>query len=196
MLKQHLLLIMLLLLAVTLSAQDLHATPNQQSPENFTNSITNDEITVNTTSSVKILNSTVNETVSNTNSDQPINTSWTSQTLNSSQYSPNEENNSTANIQNSSIAAGDGTYNNVHGIWLSVDDVKNVKVEELITAGITDVFVKANRISNPTYQSVLTTIIGKLQGTGIRIHAWVVCFVDSDGKWVDPQGNNTYTVKV
>jgi len=193
-LKQHLLLIMLLLLAVTLSAQDLYATPNQQTSENFTNSIITNEIAENTSLSVTNPNSTVNETVSNSNSDQPIN--QRTQTLNSSQNSSNEDSNGTANIQNSSIAAGDGTYNNVHGLWLSVDDVNSVKVEELITAGITDVFVKANRISSPTYQSVLTTIIGKLKGSGIRIHAWVVCFVDNDGKWIDPQGNTTYTVKV
>ncbi|MEN6330202.1 MAG: pseudomurein-binding repeat-containing protein [Methanobacteriaceae archaeon] len=194
MLKQHLLLIMLLLLAVTLSAQDLYATPNQQTSDNYSNSIITDEIAENTSSSVTILNSTVNDTVSDSISDQPINK--TTYTLNSSQNSSNENSNLTTTIQNSSIAAGDETYKNVHGLWLSVDDVNNVKVEELITAGITDVFVKANRISNPTYQSVLTTIIGKLKGTGIRIHAWVVCFVDSDGKWVDPQGNSSYTVKV
>jgi len=185
---------MLLLLAVTLSAQDLYATPNQQTSESFPNSIITDEIAENTSISVTIQNSAVNNTVSNFNSDQPINK--TTYTLNSSQNLSNEDSNITTNIQNSSIAAGDGTYNNVHGIWLSVDDVNNVKVDELITAGITDVFVKANRLSNPTYQNVLTTIIGKLQGTGIRVHAWVVCFIDSDGNWVDPQGNSTYTVKV
>lgn len=192
--KQHLLLVMLLLLAVTLSAPDLYATPNQQTSKNISSSIITTEIAGNTSSSEKILDSTVNETVSNSNNEQPINQS--TQILNSSQNSSNEDSNGTANIQNSSIAAGDGTYNNVHGLWLSADDVNNVKVDELITAGITDVFVKANRISNPTYQSVLTTIIGKLKGTGIRIHAWVVCFVDTDGKWMDPQGNSTSTVKV
>ncbi|MEG3225581.1 MAG: hypothetical protein BME94_08785, partial [Methanobacteriales archaeon Met13] len=60
---------------------------------------------------------------------------------------------------------------------------------------ITDVFVKANRLSNPTYQSVLTTIIGKLKGTEIRVHAWVNCFRNNEGNWINPRGTN-YTVKV
>ncbi|HMK54437.1 MAG TPA: transglutaminase domain-containing protein [Methanobacteriaceae archaeon] len=191
--KQHLLLIMLLLVTVTLSAPELYATPNQQTSDNISNTTNSTEVAVNSTNTTIIQNSTVNETVSDTINNQTTNN--TTDTSNDLQKSTCDDSNQTANIQNSSSAAGDGTYNNVHGIWLSVDDVTNVNVDELVKAGITDVFVKANRITNPTYQSVLTTIIGKLQGTGIRVHAWVVCFLDTEGNWVDPQGT-TYTVKV
>jgi hypothetical protein len=92
--------------------------------------------------------------------------------------------------QNNTAAASDGIYTNVHGIWLNVDDVYSVDVDELIAAGITDVFVKANRISTPTYQTVLTIIINKLQGTDIRVHAWITCFVDAQGNWLDPQDSD------
>ena len=57
-------------------------------------------------------------------------------------------------------------------------------------SGITDVFVKANRISDPLYPSILTSIIKKLNGTGIRVHAWITCFVDQNGNWIDPKNVN------
>jgi membrane-bound lytic murein transglycosylase len=155
-----------------------YATPNQSISENFTNTTNVSEIVENTTNSTTIQNTTtavVNDTVISQQENQ------TSETSNNTLNSSSDNSNQTDTIQNNSAAASDGTYTNVHGIWLNVDDVNNVNVNELLTAGITDVFVKANRISNPTYQSVLTTIINKLQGTEIRIHAWITCFVDANG---------------
>ena len=165
-----------------------YATPNQSISENFTNTTNVSEIVENTTNSTTIQNTTtavVNDTVISQQENQ------TSDTSNNAQNSSSDNSNQTDTIQNNSAAASDGTYTNVHGIWLNVDDVNNVNVNELLTAGITDVFVKANRISNPTYQSVLTTIINKLQGTEIRIHAWITCFVDANGDWVDPKDSET-----
>ncbi len=165
-----------------------YATPNQSISENFTNTTNISEIVENTTNSTTIQNTTtavVNDTVISQQENQ------TSDTSNNTQNSSSDNSNQTDTIQNNSAAASDGTYTNVHGIWLNVDDVNNVNVNELLTAGITDVFVKANRISNPTYQSVLTTIINKLQGTEIRIHAWITCFVDANGDWVDPKDSET-----
>ena len=165
-----------------------YATPNQSISENFTNTTNVSEIVENTTNSTTIQNTTtavVNDTVISQQENQ------TSDTSNNTQNSSSDNSNQTDTIQNNSAAASDGTYTNVHGIWLNVDDVNNVNVNELLTAGITDVFVKANRISNPTYQSVLTTIINKLQGTEIRIHAWITCFVDANGDWVDPKDSET-----
>ncbi|AXV39417.1 MAG: hypothetical protein CIT02_03365 [Methanobacterium sp. BAmetb5] len=165
-----------------------YATPNQSISENFTNTTNVSEIVENTTNSTTIQNTTtavVNDTFISQQENQ------TSDTSNNTQNSSSDNSNQTDTIQNNSAAASDGTYTNVHGIWLNVDDVNNVNVNELLTAGITDVFVKANRISNPTYQSVLTTIINKLQGTEIRIHAWITCFVDANGDWVDPKDSKT-----
>ncbi|WP_276697886.1 pseudomurein-binding repeat-containing protein [Methanobacterium formicicum] len=180
---------MLLLLVASMLAPGInYATPNQSISENFTNTTNVSEIVENTTNSTTIQNTTtavVNDTVISQQENQ------TSDTSNNTQNSSSDNSNQTDTIQNNSAAASDGTYTNVHGIWLNVDDVNNVNVNELLTAGITDVFVKANRISNPTYQSVLTTIINKLQGTEIRIHAWITCFVDANGDWVDPKDSET-----
>ncbi|AUB56632.1 hypothetical protein BK007_11855 [Methanobacterium subterraneum] len=180
---------MLLLLAVVMLASSItYATPNQSDSDNFTNTTNISEIAENTTIPITIQNTTttvVNDTGTNQQENQ------TSELTNNTQNSSSQNSNQTDTIQNCTAAAADGTYNNVHGLWLNVDDVNNVDVNELISAGITDVFVKANRISYPTYQNVLTIIINKLQGTEIRIHAWITCFVDANGNWVDPKDSNT-----
>ena len=192
--KRHLLLAMLVLLCMSLlSTNCLYATtPNQQNSEMTANTITNGELTTdvqNVNNTTNIQNTTVRnlnevQAVSNTNKNQSntatVNTTNSSKNLNNSS-------NSTAKIQSATQAAGDEIYNNVHGLWLSVDDVKNVNADELKKSGITDVFVKANRISDPLYPSVLTSILKKLKGTGIRVHAWITCFVDQNGNWIDPK---------
>ena len=169
-------------------------TPNQQNSEMNSNTITLGELTagvqqdVNNTTNIQ--NTTVRnlnevQAVSDTNKNQQTTTN-TLKSINSSKNLNNSSNNS-VKIQNATQAAGDEIYNNVHGLWLSVDDVKNVNADELKNSGITDVFVKANRISDPLYPSVLKSIINKLKGTGIRVHAWITCFVDQNGNWIDPK---------
>ena len=61
-----------------------------------------------------------------------------------------------------------------------------LNIDEIEKAGITDIFIKSNLINTPTYQNVLTALSNKLQDTNIRIHAWITCFKDSNGNWVDP----------
>ncbi|WP_321421321.1 pseudomurein-binding repeat-containing protein [uncultured Methanobacterium sp.] len=175
---------LLLLVVVALVPGINYATPNQSVSDNFTNTTNISEIVENNTNSSTIQNTTT-AVVNDTGTTQQENQTTT--TSNNTHNSSSENTNQTDTIQNYTAAASDGTYNNVHALWLNVDDVNNVNVNELITAGITDVFVKANRITSPTYQTVLTTIINKLQGTGIRIHAWITCFVDANGNWVDPK---------
>ena len=87
-----------------------------------------------------------------------------------------------------SAAAGD-TYDNVHAIWIQTADVAKLDANELINMGITDVFVLCKRFSSPYYSEVLPQVLSKLQGTNIRVHAWVICFKDADGKWVDPKSS-------
>ncbi|NYB52226.1 MAG: hypothetical protein HVN35_06690 [Methanobacteriaceae archaeon] len=185
---------MLLLLGVALLAPSInYATPNQNASDNFTNTTNCSEIVKNTTNSTIIQNTTtkvVNDTETNQKENQ------TAETIKNTQNSSSDYSNGTDNIQNYTAAASDG-YQNVHGLWISADEASNVNLEEILTAGITDIFVKANRFSSPNYQSVLTSIISKFQGTGIRVHAWVTCFIDENGNWVDPLGKiYTYTVKV
>ncbi len=114
----------------------------------------------------------------NRNSDDTLTDSMSSEE--STQYSTNSE-----DLQ---AAAGE-TYINMRGIWLKAEDASTITVTELKNANITDIFVKANRISVPTYESVLESLIAKFQNSGIRIHAWITCFKDVDGNWIDPASN-------
>jgi len=97
----------------------------------------------------------------------------------------NESTNNSTDPQDLQAAAGE-TYINMRGIWLKAEDTSTITVSELKNANITDIFVKANRISIPTYQSVLKDLITKFQNSGIRIHAWITCFKDANGNWIDP----------
>lgn len=116
---------------------------------------------------------------------------------NSDQEIQNSSNNTNlTNHQNSTDAAGDEIYKNVHAIWLKAEDVNTLNMDDIKKAGITDIFIKANILTTPTYQNVLTALIDKLKNTSIRIHAWITCFKDSNGNWIDPQGKFSYTVKV
>ena len=107
------------------------------------------------------------------------------------QNSTNTVNSNTTNSSNKTIiqsmeAAGGSSYSKVKGIWLKSEDVASLNVTTLQNLGITDIFVKSNLISDPTYSSVLTAILQKLQGTDIRVHAWITCFKDANGNWIDP----------
>ena len=196
--KRLLLLAMLVLMSMTLLGTNyIYATtPNQQNSEMTANTITLGEVTADVQQDVNNTTNIQNTTVRNLNEVQAVNNTnknqSTSKTVNSTSSSNNLNNssNSTVKIQSATQAAGDEIYNNVHGLWLSVDDVKNVNASELKKSGITDVFVKANRISDPLYPSILTSIIKKLNGTGIRVHAWITCFVDQNGNWIDPKNVN------
>ena len=85
-------------------------------------------------------------------------------------------------------------YNNTHGIWIQSDDIEKINATALKEAGITDVFVKVSRVGN--YNDTLTLVKQKLSGSGIRVQAWITCFLDANGNWVDPEGHYSYTVQV
>lgn len=197
--KRHLLLVVLLLFGMVLPSTSIiyATTASQQVSENITNA---SNITENLTDlqNTSIIQSTTAGNSSNgTAVSDAVKNQYTESSTNSNTTSSNDSVNSNVSGTNqSSEAAGDESYNNVHGIWLSTYDVSKISADELIKNGITDVFVKTNRIKDPTYQSILQTILSKLSGTGIRVHAWITCFVDENGKWVDPQGTYTYQVNV
>ena len=92
-------------------------------------------------------------------------------------------------------AAGLEVYENMQGLWLNPYDVNNIDVNKLKMAGITDIFFLTKGYKN-TYFAQLQTLINKVKGSGIRVHAWITCFLDSNGKWVDPQGKYSYQVKI
>lgn len=124
----------------------------------------------------------------------------TGNTSNSSDKTENASNNTNlTNVQNSTDAAGDEIYKNVHAIWLKAEDVNALNMDDIKKAGITDIFIKANILTTPTYQNVLKALLDKLKNTSIRTHAWITCFMNSTNptdKWIDPQGKFSYTVKV
>ena len=147
--KRHLLLAMLILFSMSLLGTNyIYATtPNQQNSEMNSNTITLGELTAGVQQDVNNTTNIQNTTVRNLNEVQAVNSTnknqSTSTTVNASNSSKNLNNssNSTVKIQSATQAAGDEIYNNVHGLWLSVDDVKNVNADELKNSGITDVFV-------------------------------------------------------
>lgn len=114
-----------------------------------------------------------------------LNSSQNSTVAVNESVSKNESMQDSANSEDLQAAAGD-SYANMRGIWLKAEDASTITLAELKSANITDIFVKANRISLPTYESVLGSLITKLQNSGIRIHAWITCFKDANGNWIDP----------
>ncbi|WP_431062763.1 transglutaminase domain-containing protein [Methanobacterium sp.] len=118
-------------------------------------------------------------------------------TANSTTTSENTTN-STNSTGTSDAAAGE-TYDNIHGVWMtsaSAGQLSSSDIDNLILSGITDIFVKTNRFTDPTYDSVLNYLLPLLNGKGIRVHAWITCFKDAAGNWVDPQGKYSYQVSV
>lgn len=72
--------------------------------------------------------------------------------------------------------------------YIQANDVAGVDVNKLKSYGVTDVFVKVSRIQgNSNYwKTFLPTVVQKFKSSGIRVHAWVACFIDQNGSWVDP----------
>lgn len=140
----------------------------------------------------------LNETEANLTSNLDNTLNGTNSTSNST--SNDTKNSSTVNIQNKTEATGDDPYSNIHCIWLTSSDARTVDIAALLKANITDIFVKTNRISDPTYQSVLSALFAKINSTTggdkLRIHAWITCFKDADDNWIDPQGKYSYQVSV
>ena len=168
--KRHLLLAVLLIFGVALlSANSIYATLEDQQIIDDPNSSTNPPI----------IN---DETIKTSNNDTNNNNIITN------------NNNSSKNTQEYA-AAGDGIYSDVKGFWMRPEDVSNLNVNTLKASGITDIFL-LTRGYKATYTTQLQALINKLKGSGIRVHAWVTCFLDSNGKWVDPQGKYNYEVKI
>ncbi len=106
--------------------------------------------------------------------------------------------------QSSSPAASTQAVNNsslnnttvVHGgIWLREYDMKKVNLNQLKSAGITDIFLHENALKYSTYKTQVTSFLSKAKSAGIRVNIWL-CTFHSNGKWVDPTGRYSYTVSI
>ena len=142
-------------------------------------------------------------------SNATTNTIDNSAILNSSQISagnssePADEqlkkNTSTLTAENNkeTINASGENNSSIHGVWVQSGDVLGLNVTQLLGMGITDVYVKCNIYSDPTYKAILSQVVSMFNGTGIRVDAWVTCFQDANGSWVNPEGTAyNYTVQV
>ncbi|WP_455644790.1 hypothetical protein [Methanosphaera sp.] len=68
----------------------------------------------------------------------------------------------------------------ITGLFVSIGStVTKANVTTWKNSGITDVYVQARASINST--TTLRTVISLCNNTGIRVHAWIVCFKTSDG---------------
>ncbi|HML04673.1 MAG TPA: pseudomurein-binding repeat-containing protein [Methanobacterium sp.] len=134
-----------------------------------------------------------NETTKQSNESLQTVENTTNTTNNTSENTSNATNSS----ENSTNAAGENEYTNIHGIWVKAEDALNLNVTDLLNQGITDIYVKCNIYSTPTYNTILAQVVNLFKNSGIRVNAWVTCFVDANGNWVNPAGDTyNYTVTV
>ncbi len=165
----------------------------ESTPVTTQNTITENQTvtpTTNTTSQSQTLTPETNTIATETQANPVNNTPSTTSDQNTTTEPATPVTTTTAqnpvNAQEEPEAAAGDTYTDVNGIWLKAEDISKISVNELKNANITDIFVKTNLLTAPTYQTVLSEVASKFQNTGIRIHAWITCFKDADGKWVDP----------
>ncbi len=195
-----LLTVLLIFVAALFNVTNIYAaTEHSQTTDNYLNTSLIQGNTTNNASD----NGTIPDTTGSVNkAAAPVNnTTVKTQNLlkNASDSSNNQikpNNSNITNVQNSNYAAGAESYKNVRGIWLKAEDVNKLNISEIQKAGITDIFIKANILSAPSYKTVLTALLNKLKGTSFRVHAWITCFKDANDNWIDPQGKYSYTVKV
>ena len=175
------------------------ATENSQTPHNNNDTDLFLNNTTDTQSNVTIQNTTGTE---QKNATEPVNnTTVTNQPVTSDPISSSGNSGltlkslSVTSVKNSTDTKGD-KYKNISAIWLNAEDVTNLNITKIKNTGITDIFVKCN-IYSSTYQNTLKNIVSMFKNSGVRINAWVTCFLDANGKWINPAGvTYTYTVKV
>ncbi|HEX3014203.1 MAG TPA: pseudomurein-binding repeat-containing protein, partial [Methanobacterium sp.] len=198
--RLSLLLVLLIVCGAMFNISNIYAaTENSQMPDTYIDTNTSFNNTTDAPNNVTIQNSTGS---TQKNSTEPVNNSTEINQSSEQNTSNSSQNNrikftsfSATSVQNSNDTTGD-KYKNISAIWLNAGDVANLDVNKIEGAGITDIFVKCNIYSN-TYQSTLKNIVTMFKNSGIRINAWVTCFLDANGKWINPAGTNyTYTVNV
>ena len=174
-----------------------------QTSNNLTDSSSTQSLTGNTTTGVS--NTTVKGNTTNTESNSGIsngsslNESSIGFTADSIDSNLESENPTTESSSNSTSNTSDNSTCNstIKGVWVQTGDALGLNVTQLLGMGITDVYVKCNIYSDPTYKAILSQVVSMFNGTGIRVDAWVTCFKDANGSWVNPIGTAyNYTVQV
>ncbi|MBR0472864.1 MAG: hypothetical protein IJI98_09245 [Methanosphaera sp.] len=85
-------------------------------------------------------------------------------------------------LRNSVSVTSKTSTGKVTGLFVQrVYSVSSSVVKSWVNAGITDVFVQTQASSGDT--KLLRQTINLCKGTNIRVHAWIVCFVNSNGNF-------------
>ena len=74
------------------------------------------------------------------------------------------------------------------GYWINngPGEVNNINTTLLKKAGVTDLFVIIDK-DNP--ETTLKPYVDAISGSGIKLHAWIICFKDRSGNWYDPDSS-------
>lgn len=81
-------------------------------------------------------------------------------------------------------------YLNSKGYWVWSSYASTINIASLKNQGFTDIYILTKGSAGKLYYSALQTVINKAKGTGVRVHAWIVCFKDdskSSTGWIDPK---------
>jgi len=81
------------------------------------------------------------------------------------------------------------TKTQIHGYWINNGPsvLNKINIVNLKNSGITDIFVLTNKLDP---KGTLQPFIDAFSGSGIKVHAWIVCF-KNNGNWYDPGTNPT-----
>ena len=192
--RLSLLLVLLIVCGALFNVNTIYATTeNSQTPSSDISTATSINHTTNTSNNSNIQNSTGSapNLTGSVNSSTAINQSAEQNSSSSSQNKTKVTSLSLTSPQHSTDAAGD-KYEKIRAIWLNTAD--NLNITKIKNAGITDIFIKCDIYS---YQNTLKNVVSMFKNSGIRVNAWITCFLDSNGKWINPAGTTyTYTVKV
>ena len=71
---------------------------------------------------------------------------------------------------------------NIAALWVWSTSYNSINPVALKKAGYTDIFVFTKHSNEGISQ--LNQFIKKFKGSGIRVHSWVSCFVNVNGKWI------------
>ncbi|WP_460009335.1 pseudomurein-binding repeat-containing protein [Methanobacterium movens] len=98
-------------------------------------------------------------------------------------------------------AAGAGNYtpvdlvpyqNSTGALWVRYWSMDAVNLEELKAAGITDIFLDSEALTNSKYQNSSARFLQNAQESGIRVSVWVNCF-KPNSTWIDPANESSAT---
>ncbi len=179
---------LLLCFIALLSVNGIYATDQNQSisnnSENTSIGISNstngssDELIVNeSTSSGNDTENNANKVTDNETGNST--TSTTNSTTSTNSTSPVNNSTSPQSGAAGSATVTDNTFTNVQALFVWSTSLSTIDPSYLASIGITDIYVYVPRTG-----ANLGSFVDKFAGSGIRVWAWIPCFVDSNGNWL------------